>query len=148
MSPQIIFFDTKSNWYAKALELRYKILREPLGLKFTEEELMKDEADVHVCAQMGDKVVACLTLTNGGDNTLKIRQVAVDTEHQSKGFGKLLNDAAEEYAVKNGYVELNCHARKTAVPFYQKQGYRVVGDEFTEVTIPHYKMKKSLYEQK
>jgi predicted GNAT family N-acyltransferase len=36
------------------------------------------------------------------------------------------------------------HARKTALGFYEKLGYRVAGDEFIEVTIPHYVMEKDL----
>jgi len=36
------------------------------------------------------------------------------------------------------------HARKTALGFYEKLGYNVVGDEFTEVTIPHFVMEKNL----
>ena len=37
------------------------------------------------------------------------------------------------------------HARANAVGFYEKMGYKVIGDEFIEVTIPHYVMEKRLY---
>jgi predicted GNAT family N-acyltransferase len=36
------------------------------------------------------------------------------------------------------------HARKNAVGFYEKMGYRVKGPEFLEVSIPHYEMEKEL----
>jgi predicted GNAT family N-acyltransferase len=36
------------------------------------------------------------------------------------------------------------HARKSAVGFYEKLGYEIEGDEFEEVTIPHYEMQKTL----
>ncbi|MEO8175011.1 MAG: GNAT family N-acetyltransferase [Sediminibacterium sp.] len=36
------------------------------------------------------------------------------------------------------------HARESAVGFYEKHGYKVVGDEFVEVTIPHFIMEKEL----
>jgi predicted GNAT family N-acyltransferase len=36
------------------------------------------------------------------------------------------------------------HARETAVPFYLKLGYEVVGGQFEEVGIPHFKMEKKL----
>jgi hypothetical protein len=36
------------------------------------------------------------------------------------------------------------HARKTALGFYEKLGYSRQGEEFTEVTIPHYIMEKAL----
>ncbi|MEJ7682070.1 MAG: GNAT family N-acetyltransferase [Segetibacter sp.] len=36
------------------------------------------------------------------------------------------------------------HARKSAVGFYEKLGYKIVGDEFLELNIPHYIMEKQL----
>jgi predicted GNAT family N-acyltransferase len=36
------------------------------------------------------------------------------------------------------------HARQSAVGFYQKLGYQIRGEEFEEVTIPHYEMQKQL----
>jgi predicted GNAT family N-acyltransferase len=36
------------------------------------------------------------------------------------------------------------HARKHAIGFYEKMGYKVKGDEFEEVTIPHFLMEKHL----
>ena len=39
---------------------------------------------------------------------------------------------------------LTLHARETAVAFYLRLGYRVVGEPFVEVTIPHRTMEKLL----
>jgi predicted GNAT family N-acyltransferase len=36
------------------------------------------------------------------------------------------------------------HARKHAVGFYEKMGYKARGNEFIEVTIPHFAMEKQL----
>jgi predicted GNAT family N-acyltransferase len=36
------------------------------------------------------------------------------------------------------------HARKSAVGFYEKNGYKICSGEFEEVTIPHYVMEKEL----
>jgi predicted GNAT family N-acyltransferase len=36
------------------------------------------------------------------------------------------------------------HARKNAIGFYEKMGYKVKGEEFEEITIPHYVMEKQL----
>nr|MBP8249907.1 GNAT family N-acetyltransferase [Chitinophagales bacterium] len=43
-----------------------------------------------------------------------------------------------------GFTLMYCHARDTAIPFYEKLGYSRVGEEFEEVTIPHWEMGKSL----
>jgi predicted GNAT family N-acyltransferase len=36
------------------------------------------------------------------------------------------------------------HARSNAVGFYEKVGYRTIGEQFMEVTIPHFIMEKKL----
>jgi predicted GNAT family N-acyltransferase len=73
-----------------------------------------------------------------------MRQVAVDTDCQQSGIGKLLVFFSEQYAKNNGFHTIELHARDAAKDFYLKQNYIVEGDVFTEVGIPHYKMKKKL----
>jgi predicted GNAT family N-acyltransferase len=36
------------------------------------------------------------------------------------------------------------HARDTAIGFYEKLGYKVKGDGFIEVNVPHHVMEKEL----
>ena len=144
MKYQIKIFDYHSSQYKLALQLRDRVLRQPLGLKFTPEELKKDEEDSHFGLFDGDVVLACLTLTKSENGRMKMRQVAVDDSFQGKGLGRELSAAAEAYAIKQGFKTMFCNARKTAVPFYQKLGYKIVGDEFVEVNIPHYLMEKNL----
>jgi predicted GNAT family N-acyltransferase len=51
---------------------------------------------------------------------------------------------AENLARDRGYKILTMHARKNAIGFYEKMGYRTKGEEFQEVTIAHYVMEKKL----
>ena len=142
MDAKIFGYQTEE--YNRAVELRTWILREPLGLKFTEAELKKDEEDIHFGLFEDRKILACLTLTKADNGKIKMRQVAVDADWQGKGLGSQLSIAAEKFAKEKGFIVMFCHARKTAVPFYQKLGYKIIGDEFTEVNIPHYAMEKLL----
>lgn len=144
MNTQIRTFNYHSTDYAKALKLRDRVLRQPLGLNFTEAELKKDEHDIHFGLFEGENILACLILSETPGKRMKMRQVAVDDANQGKGLGGQLSQAAEQYALQHGFNVMFCHARKTAAPFYQKMGYRIVGDEFTEVNIPHYEMEKDL----
>lgn len=137
-------FRKESEEYAAALALRFEELRKPLGLQFTEEELKKDENDIHFGLFVGDKIVACLTLTDSGDKRMKMRQVATDSGFQGKGYGRKLADEAERFAKAEGFKTMYCNARKVAVPFYAKLGYKIVSDEFIEVGIPHFTMEKKL----
>ena len=82
---------------------------------------------------------------NGTDQTsLRLRQMAVQNNLQGKGIGASMMNFAELVSRDKGYKKLIMHARETAVGFYEKLGYKVVGDKFTEVTIPHYVMEKKL----
>ncbi len=137
-------FNYGSAEYQNALQLRDRVLRQPLGLKFTPEELKKDESDVHLGLFDSNTIRACLILTRCENSRMKMRQVAVDDNSQGQGLGRQLAIAAEQYALQHGYTTMFCNARKTAVPFYKKLGYSVTGNEFTEVNIPHYVMEKQL----
>ena len=71
-----------------------------------------------------------------------MRQLAVAAELQGQGIGTALVEFAEALAREIGYRRMILHARETAVPFYEKQGYSIIGEGFEEVTIPHWAMEK------
>lgn len=73
-----------------------------------------------------------------------MQRVAVKEGFQNLGIASAMMMFCEDYALKNGYKEIYCHARETAVPFYLKNRYSVEGDIFIETTIPHLKMRKIL----
>ncbi len=134
--------------YDETVALRYKILREPLGLDFTEEQLAAEYTDFHLAAYSEAWILrGCLVLTPKTDKVLKMRQVAVGVESQSKGFGTLLVQASEVFARANGYKTMELNARDTAIQFYEKLNYQKVGEEFVEVNIPHFKMMKQLVDR-
>ncbi|MCC6584871.1 MAG: GNAT family N-acetyltransferase [Chitinophagales bacterium] len=139
---QIVEYD--SPLQKKSVELRTKVLREPLGLVYTPEQLAAEKDEVHIIALSGDKVVGVLLLKIADKDLLKMRQVAVDTDCQQSGIGTLLVFFSEQYAKNNGFHIIELHARDAAKDFYLKQNYKVEGDMFAEVGIPHYKMKKKL----
>jgi GNAT superfamily N-acetyltransferase len=130
--------------YQQAVGLRYRILRQPLGLDFTEEQLAAEHTDIHLVYLHYGRVVGCLVLTPVGATRIKMRQVAVDEAWQGKGIGSQMVAYCETYAKQHGYDWIECHARDTAVPFYKRLLWNEVGPGFTEVTIPHHKMQKQL----
>lgn len=140
----IVIIPHNSEYYWNAVDLRTKILRIPLGLKFTREELLKENDQLHFVFLQNEKVIATLALKPVSKSHMKMRQVAVDDSVQKTGIGKQLVQFSEDYARNNGYSTMECNARKVAVPFYLKMGYCVEGDEFSEVNIPHFRMTKAL----
>ena len=136
--------DHGSKEYKQMVEMRNEILRKPLGLSFAPEELDREKEDLLIGAYEDDEMLGCCLLTNEAAQTVRLRQMAVKTGLQGKGIGRVLMQFAENLARDRGNNKLVMHARKTAVGFYEKLGYKVKGDEFEEVTIPHYIMEKEL----
>ena len=136
--------DHGSAQYQQMVKLRDDILRKPLGLSFTKEELEKEKEHLLIGAYEDDKMLACCMLVEENSKTVRLRQMAVLNDLQGKGIGKALMIFAENLARDRGYKKITMHARKDAAGFYEKMGYRRIGREFEEITIPHYVMEKEL----
>jgi GNAT superfamily N-acetyltransferase len=136
--------DHGSKEYQQMVDLRFKILRKPLGLTFTPEDLAAEKNDILIGCFEDDKLEACCILTQTDPKTVRLRQMAVTSVLQGKGIGRALMNFAENIARDRGYKRLTMHARKTAIGFYEKAGYKTSGGEFVEVTIPHFEMEKEL----
>jgi ribosomal protein S18 acetylase RimI-like enzyme len=136
--------DHGSPEYRQMVQLRDEILRKPLGLHFTEEELEKEKDHLLVAAYEDDHILGCCMLVEEDPQTVRLRQMAVINDLQGKGVGSALMTFAENLARDRGYRRITMHARKNALGFYEKMGYRQIGEEFEEITIPHYVMEKQL----
>jgi predicted GNAT family N-acyltransferase len=142
MALKMIDHGTKE--YQQMIHLRNEILRKPLGLTFDAEELEREREDILMGAFEDDRLLGCCLLTRVDERTLRLRQMAVPSGMQGKGIGRALMVFCENVARDRAYKRLIMHARKTALGFYEKLGYHVSGEEFVEVTIPHYIMEKAL----
>ncbi len=138
----IILHDRPDYW--KAVTLREIVLRKPLGLRYTEEQLASEADCIHFAAFQGSEIVGTLQLLNIEEKLMKMRQVAVAPSHQGQGIGRLLVETSEAFARQSGVDEIQLHARMNAKPFYLSLAYEEVGEEFLEVGIPHIKMRKQL----
>ncbi len=137
--------DHGSKEYHQMVQLRNDILRKPLGLKFTPEELEQEKEEILIGAFEEDKMLGCCMLIKNDVQTVRLRQMAVLNNLQGKGIGKALMQFAENIARDRGFRKITMHARTTAIGFYEKLGYNVSGEQFDEVTIPHYVMEKLLW---
>ena len=145
MSSRVVFeVAHQSDAYRECVALRLAILRIPLGLSFTEEELAREDSSLHLACREDGRLVGCLVLVPLAGGLIKMRQVAVLPDIQGRGIGRLLVEFAEGFARSRGLTRITLHARTTAIPFYERQGYERVGEEFEEVTVPHWEMQKSL----
>ena len=140
----IKIIDHGSADYQKMIDLRMDILRRPLGLTFTDEDLDKEKDDILIGAFEEEDLMACCILTKIADDTCKLRQMAVHPKIQGTGLGAAMMNYAEQLAKDAGFKKMVMNARKTAKGFYEKLGYEIKGDEFVEVTLPHFYMQKNI----
>ena len=130
--------------YQKMVKLREDVLRKPLGLSLSPEELAREKEDILIGIFDEDDILACCLLTKVDNTTLKLRQMAVQNNLQGKGIGASLMNFAETLAMDKGYKNLIMHARDSAIGFYEKFGYKIKGNEFVEVNLPHHILEKKL----
>jgi len=133
-----------SDLYHKSIELRDKVLRKPLNLQFTKEELAQDKVDHHLAFVVDEEVVGILVLKRVNENTFKMRQVAVDDSIQKSGIGTKLVKFSESFSINKNVHNITLSARDIAVPFYLKLGYKIEGKGFVEVGIAHHTMTKKI----
>ena len=135
-----------SSRYDALVELRYKVLLEPLGLKFLDMHRQQEVNYLHIgcIEQLDDKLVGGLILAPIDNDDIRMMQVAVDTKYQGEGIGRELVKYAEKRAKEAGYHRLIMHAMLSVVGFYEKLGYHAEGDIFDEQGITFIKMVKDL----
>jgi len=139
---------------AHVRQVRFLVLREPLGLPYEETLFAGDENPntLHVVAyhnsQPNSQPIGCLTLmppeiiSNAKQQTISVqlRGMAVLAERQGMGVGSKMLAYVGELAQENRW-DLWCKARQSAVGFYAASGWRVVGDVFDIPRIgPHFRM--------
>lgn len=142
MALKEIIYDSPE--YEQMIQLRLDVLRKPLGLSFTLDELKKESDDILLGAFEEENLLGCCVLTPDNYSTIQLRQMAVQNKIQGKGVGGTLLRFAENVARDKGYTYMTMHARDTAISFYEQNGYEIDGEPFIEVTIPHYKMVKKI----
>ena len=143
---KMIDIDFGSSRYGELVELRYKILLEPLGLKFLDSFRPEEANYLHIgcIEQLDDKLVGGLILAPIDNEKIRLMQVAVDTIYQGEGVGKELIKYAEKRAKEAGYSQMVMHAMLSVVGFYEKMGYTVEGNVFDEQGITFLKVVKNL----
>ena len=141
----VIEIDFGTPLYDSSVQLRDLILRKPLNLEFTPEQLAKEYDSFHF-AYMNEEfeMLGCLVMKPVDANTVRMRQVAVNESYQKQGIGTSLVYYVEKWAKERGFLKIILHARDLAIPFYDRLDYKKIGNAFYEVGIEHYLMEKEL----
>lgn len=126
-------------------DLRYRILREPLGKERGSERNEGDETATHFALFENKELIAVARLDRVDETTCQARFVAVESHLQGKGYGKKIMITLENEAIAFDYEKLVLHARDYALPFYEKLGYTLVGPSYKLFEVlQHFEMFKVL----
>ena len=138
------FVATNAPAIAGERELRFRVLREPLGHGRDAVAFPFDDESVHLLAFDGEEVVGCVLFHPESATAGRLYQMAVTPSLQGCGVGRVLVRTLEDKLRKDGVRRIHLHARAHAAGFYGRLGYVVEGEPFEEVGVPHHMMARDL----
>lgn len=141
MDFQIEVIDLNNPKYEQILDIRKRVFI--AEQKVPEElEIADEEESIFYLATLDQVAVATGRYRKKGERYFKIERVATLPDFRGRGFGKrlmleMLNDIVTNHGTS---VVPFLNSQDSAVEFYQKLGFYIVGDEFFEAGIKHFKM--------
>ncbi|MBN8229724.1 GNAT family N-acetyltransferase [Corallococcus macrosporus] len=130
--------------YEAELDLRFRVLREPLGHTRASVKFPFEDDSLHLVLHVEDDVLGCVLFHPEDAHGGRLFQMAVAPTLQGKGFGARLVRTLEDELRRRGFRHVHLHARAPVVPFYERLGYTVYGEPYEEVGIPHRNMQRDL----
>lgn len=130
--------------------IRHSVLREGMPIESCYWDTDENEGTFHLGGfingtQTGVSTFQKEMFPDTGENAYRLRGMAVLPESRSEGIGSLMLLAGEDRVRNMGFKLIWCHARIGAVAFYQRNGWKTIGDVFDIPTAgPHYLMTKDL----
>lgn len=130
--------------YHAARRARERILREPLGLRLSEEDVRDEARQRHFIIESDGALLGSVIARAEAPKTVRLRQMWIEPDHAGQGIGRQLLERVIAILAAEGIENLVLHARQPVLDFYRKCGFTAGGPEFTEVGIPHHRMKRGL----
>lgn len=125
----------------------YEILKSRAEIFLLEQNIICQDIDdmdresLHCFFADKNRVVAYLRAFKQDENSVKIGRV-LTLEHRNGLGSKLMENSLNAIKKNFGIGKICVHAQKQAVGFYEKMGFRIVSDEYTEEGIVHLTMEK------
>ena len=103
----------RSSLYEQEVTLRDRLLRQPIGLTFTPDQLAAEHLDLHFGLVHNEQLVACVVAVLLTPTHAKLRQMAVDESWQGQGYGAQLVGQSEAVLHSRGVESIELNARET-----------------------------------
>lgn len=136
---EIKFITCNDREYEKVREIRTCVFTLEQGADGDSEFDSYDRSSLFALLYCENKAVgtARVVLTEKG---YKIGRIAILKEYRGRGFGADIVKAVCEKAFDKGAEAVYVDAQNYAVPFYEKLGFKIIGDEITDRGLPHIPM--------
>lgn len=121
--------------------LRYNTFVVEEGLPYNDEFEGDEDKFIHCCLYRGKELIATARIGVEGEYA-RISRIAVKNGYRNQGKGTAIVKYAEEMAKQFNKQSFLVIAQLHAKLFYEKMGYKAVGETFIDAGLPHIKMIK------
>jgi N-acetylglutamate synthase-like GNAT family acetyltransferase len=131
-------------YYREELMLRWEALSKPMGMP-PGSEVVADEMECLHFLLLDDKNIAgCVVFHPDSESSGQLIQLALAEKYRSKGIGRKLMHYMELELAKRGISDIYLFAKDELQGFFEKMGYRFVGDAFENMGFNQRVMKKNV----
>ena len=136
--------------FERYYDLRWRMLREPWKQPKGSEKDELEERSLHIMVCKEDRIPVAIGRAHfNTDIEAQIRFMAVEPRFQNTGLGSVVLKKLEDEVRQLGAQYVILHSRDSAIPFYERHGYKIVSDSQTLFeSIPHVLMRKDFYPEK
>ena len=130
---------TKSPIYEDALSIRHEVFITEQNVPF-EREIEGEEGKQYFVGYVGTTAAVCAR----APGIWHVQRVACRKEYRGKHLASELMRFIEEKASDSGIRLITLGAQDQAAPFYERLGFKTIGEGFFDAGIPHHRMDKEI----
>ena len=121
--------------YKHVLDIRKKVFIEEQKVPYKIEIDEHESESTHFIAYLNKKPVGCARIRY--NNYAKLERIAITKECRGKGFGTKLTEYLIDYCHEKNIFDIRLNSQLYVADFYEKIGFKKVGELFFEAGIKH-----------
>ena len=125
-------------------DLRRRVFVDEQGVEIEEENDHFDPKAIHVGLRLDGVLIGNIRLIKISEDRFKLGRMAILKEYRGCGLGKLMMAKACEIAISEGISEIELSSQEHTSGFYEKLGFKKVGEVYLEEKQPHVLMVRKL----
>ncbi len=123
------FKATDKQLYQQNNQLRDKVLRRPIGKNLNKENLTIEQTNDFFAIVEANNMLATLSIYFESKTVAHLTAFAVEPDYQNQGLGSMLVQYVVMILKEQKMSQIKVSARSTALNFYKKNGFHVIGEK-------------------